>query len=275
MPDRFEVDWGVAEAMRDFQNLSGVLGSSNETTSSLSLLGSAIGVSDIRGAAEALHRATISGGLGTATAARYGLEIRPNEIGGATDRGMMLIRALEGLRETRRTRGDSAALADARNLDLDDWIGLVRIQDELFEKIKAQAIAQAEMYTPERIAAATAFNTEMAILASSFESLKLTLTPVVAYLNSWVQAITKIIRFATTGEWTNGPAQRTLPDAMKSLQSAVQENTSTLRQTAGMWGGGARFRGAIPAAFGPGRGHQIDDNLRALAQGVDAQSVKF
>lgn len=279
MADQFSVDWGVAEAMRDFQNLSGVLGSSAGTTSSLSLMGGALGVSDIRGAAEALHRATLAGGLSTATASRYGLEMRPNEIGNATDRGAMLLQAIEGLRDTMRTRGRGQALSDARNLNLEDWFGLVEINDQLFQRMKAQAEVSAQLYSPERLAQAMMFNSQLAMMNQSFKDMSMAWgTLLMPYLEAWAKTFEEIAKFGIrlAGGTTDGPASNnSLGQSMESLKSAVQENSSALRQTAGMWGGGPRFRSAIPAAFGPGRGHQIDDNLRALSSGVDAASIKF
>jgi hypothetical protein len=279
MAERFEIDLGVADVLRDFAQLRDVLGSSSSTAGELSLLGGGLGIGDIRGAAEALHRATLSG-QGMATAARFGLQIRPNEIGFATDRGAMLMQALEGLRATARGPGGmSAAIADARNLNLEDWLGVVYLMDEQFQRIKEEALATADIYSPDRIAAATMLNFETARLNMAWKDLTVTIgslvVPVLADFVGWLADIARwgsSVGNEATGASTSGGS---LSQSMNNLGRAIDRNTSVLRQTAGMWGGGPRAAGAIPGAFGPGRGFMIDDNIRALAKGLGAYSVNF
>ena len=278
MAEKFEIDWGVGDVIRDFASLRDQLGSSGGTAGSLSLLGGALGVSDIRGAAEALHRATLSG-LGAATASRYGIPIIPQEIGMGTDRGAMLIQALEGLRATAQGPGGvRAALADARNLNLEDWIGVVHLMDDQFQKIKQEALATADIYSPERIAQATMLNFEMARLNRAVTDLGVVLgslvIPAVADaasgLADWVRGLTG----QNTKSGGTAPHTR-LGTSMDGLRQAVEQNTNTLRGIPGFYGGGMRARNALPPAFGIGTGQEIQRNLRSLSKALGSISFNF
>lgn len=276
MAERFEIDWGVSELIRDFATLRDTLGSSSATAGSLSLVGGSLGISDIRGAAEALHRASLSG-LGAAAAARYGLPMRPAEIGDATDRGAMLIQALEGLRETARSRGSGAALADARNLNIEDWIGVVHLMDDQWQRLKETAQATAAIYSPDRVAAATLLNSQMTLLDAAIKDIGVSLgsifIPFLADVAGWLASILR----GSPAQGGAGASARAgtdpLAQSMRELNRSINENNQILRSLPGIKGGGTATRAAMPAAFGIGQGQWLQDNLRGLAKKFGGYSI--
>lgn len=273
MAERFEIDWGMGDVLRDFGNLRDTLGGSSGSAASLSALGSGLGISDIRGAAEALHRASLSG-LGQITASRYGLPYRPFEIGEATDRSAMLIQAIEGLRATASGPGGfRTALADARNLGIEDWIGAVHLTGEQFKRFKEIAQETSTLLSPDKIANATMFNAEMDLLNKQFTDLTTTLgNMVIPSLTAFLKGTNDFLR----GMRGEQPAGSGLNGSMDALRQSVDQNTSQLQKMQGFWGGGARARGAIPGGYplGVGLGPNIADNLRSLRKNLGTAPMK-
>lgn len=268
MPERFEIDLGVADVLRDFGQLRSVLGTSGGTASELSVLGGAFGIRDIRGAAEALHRATLSG-QGAAAAGRLGLSINPFEV----DRGDLLLRAIEGLRQTAQGPGGMRqAVLDARALGLEDWLGVVHLTREQMQRIREIAGQSAALMSPERVAQATLFNSEMTLFNQTLQDLTVTLgTAFLPKLTEWTRWLTDVVRSLTGTQGTSNSPQA----AMNGLRGAIEQNTATLRQFQGATGGGIRAASAIPGAYGIGAGQALQKNLRGLSAKMGAYSVNF
>jgi hypothetical protein len=251
----------TATILTEFQRLRDTLGGSGQDTAALRLLGGTLGLGNIGGLAAGLHQASISGGLGTATAMRYGLPIRPVEIGTATDRAGLLMSGLEGLRKTFKSEGMGPALADARNLGLENAIGVVHLLDEQFARIKEKAMLTAQAYGPEQIAQAYELQFATAQLNLAWEKMVVTIgTAVMPAITGITQFFEGIAGLAGGGAH---PSQHALQSSMQDLTHAIDRNTSMLRQMPGMVGGGPNAKNALPMAYSPNNGQFISEGLRA------------
>lgn len=267
MPETFKIDWGVGEVIRDFAGLRDTLGSTGGTATSLHALGAGLGISDIRGAAEALHRASLSG-LGQVTASRYGLPYRPFEIGEATDRGALLLQALEGLWQTNQQSGFRTALADARNLGMEDMVGFVHLSRNQTERFREIAMLMEDIISPERQAAATMLNAETDLLNKNMNDLGLTIkgivTPHAAAAVGWLN------QFISGMRGDSAPSGSSMNGSMNANTAALEQNTRQMQLMQGFYGAGRRARSSINPGFGlgVGLGQYIADNLKSLKKNM-------
>jgi hypothetical protein len=254
----------AADQFVNFSRLKNALGSSGGTTAFLQLLGGTLGV-DMAALAMRSLEATRSG-LGAAAAARAGLSPQ-FELGTAVDRGRRIEILLEEMKRIAQTQGERAALGFARQAGIEEAFDFVKLQKETLATMRQQARLEAQMFSPERLRQAYAYNAQLATFNRQWERLVATIgtgvLPIANFLLKVAGAIfTPVVK--GTYDFSGG---RSGQDAARAAQNA---NTEAVRQLAleirrlqGVYGGGARARSAIPAAFGPGFGFFLQDNLRA------------
>ena len=255
------------EELISFAGLRDQLGTSSPHAAMLRTLGAGLGAGDAGSAAAGLHAASLSG-LGFMTASRYGLPYRPFELGGATDRGEMLFTALSGLRQTAQTQGMSQAIADARNLNLENWIGVVYLMDEQFEKLKADAQSAAGIFSEERVRQAYQLNMATANLSQAWGELTTVLgTLAMPAIEGLTDLLTTGARkLAAFGIGPGDAVNQELGTALRQNTEAVRQNTNMLRQLPGITGGGPNARTAIPGAYSPPNGMFLEETLKKFGR---------
>lgn len=257
----------AASALRAFGRLQDTLGSSAGETAALRIVGRALGLGDIRGMAANLRQNSLSG-LGAATATRFGIPIRPNDVGSAANEGDFLLKALQGLRNTFAAagggeRGRSAALADARNLGIESAIEVIRISDEMWGQILKDAKETQALLGPEHQARAVALSVSMSRLSEKWQFLSVLFqSQFIPILQKVTDGIISLLRFLSALPGS-GVKQGEIDAALNANTSALGQNTRALDNMSGIYGGGRRARGAIPGAFGPGAGYALQGALRA------------
>ena len=269
------------QSLMGFSTTQFGLGSSTSQTHMLRMLGASLGISDVSGSAARLHRATLSG-LGAMEASRLGIPIRPHEIGTGTNRGEMLIQALEGLRTTFREQGFGATVAMARNLDIEEWLNVVLLLDRQFARLKQDAVSSSGAFSSQRGAAAVQLNHEMSRLTTTFTTARNALVMLfLPGLNYLIEIVTSaaghFARINPFGAGVKGFFDRLMgggSGATGNAQTqALRDNTLELRRLNGIYGGAGRTRSAIPGAFGPGNGFMLQNALRAQTVRLGAYSV--
>lgn len=266
----------VARHLTEFAGTQFGLASSASTTTMAGLLGQALGISNVAGLGASLHAASLSG-LGAAIGGRYGIPYRPLEIGGATDRGEIIMKVIEGLRATSRGPGGmNAAIGEARTLGggAESLLPLTLLSEADLKRLREFAQIQSGMYGQERLAQAVRFDLAMAELGASVDRAKglllYGLVPAINILNFAVKTFLATNPFLRAfGQF----AARNVP--LDANTQAVNQNTAALQYAAGLYGGGARTRSAIPGAFGPtaGAGEHLNNYLRGHAINWGAYSV--
>jgi hypothetical protein len=258
------------------------LGSSAGTTSAARILGQALGIGDIAGLGASLQAATLTG-LGPSIAGRYGIPYRPLELGGAVDRGEVIMKVVEGLRQTARTRGMGAAIGEARTLGggAENLLPFTLLEDRDMANLREFARLNSEMYSGERLAEVTRFNLALAEFDQTVLSLK---TVVLGDAVPAIQALTVALHHlpAALPPPFNTFARMYLNRAkgaeLGANTEALNRNTAALETYGpGTFGGGARFRSAIPGAFGVGgpavHGEVLDRYLRGGTLQFGAYSI--
>jgi len=264
----------AAEAMFAFGQLKDTLGATTGETAALRVIGGALGLGNIRGLAGNVRRASL-GGLGAEAASRFGLPISPLDVGSAANEGEILLRALSGLRQTHKTRGFSAALADARNLGLEDAIQVVRISDEMWAQILRDAQETQRLLGPEHQSRAVQLNLALSRLSEKWEFLKtLLLSALVPALEAVTNGLIGFLRLLSAIPGS-GVRQQDIDAALNANTRALNANTRTIEQMIGIYGGGRRARGALPAAFGPGNGAFLSEAVRAGTIRLGAYAVSL
>lgn len=262
----------AAQNLTQFAHLRDTLGASTGETAQLRLLGQVLGI-NIGSAAESLHRAAISGGLATGTAARYGVSIRPVETGYPTDRGADLLRLIEGLWQTARRQGPGQALVDARNLGQEELFGVTYLSREQLDRVKQLAAATSALYGPEQITQAYELKFAMAELSVAWTDLVTVIgTAVIPAVSELVKFFADMLR-GFTG--TDAGGGNPLNQSMQQLSRSVQDNSTALRYMTGIYGGGERARHALPGAYGPGNGMYLSEALRQHAIRLGAQAINW
>ena len=262
---------GAAHALRELGGNALQLGSSVGQARGLSLLGSALGIGNVAGSAAALHAATLSF-PGIVRAGQLGLPIRPTELGGATDRGDMLITALEGL----RSLPQSDAIATARDLHIEEWLPVIYLFDEQWQKLRQEMEASSGLFSQERIAQAMSFNLEMARFNQALSELAITIgEKIMPTLTTGLQDVNDLLKgdilsIIMRRQYKGEDAQKTALDANTA---ATNQNTAAMERM-GHFGGGRRFRSALPAAFAE-NGFELNKALRGNAQQFGALPVGF
>lgn len=252
------------EAMNEFARTQDLLGGTAGDTGALRLIGRVLGVGDVAGAAAGFHQATLSG-MGAATAAAYGLPIRPLEIGGATDRAAMLIQALEKLREV-YLRDPSQATADARNLGLEGFLGVGRLSEGTFRELMGATAERAAFFTPERQRQMAEFNAALELFQMRIEDLALAITVHVIPALTWaLDTIRNIFAPVANGRFQRVGDELHFVESLDANTKATNANTRQLDRMLGPFGGGPRFQNALPRAFGPTNGFQLNEAFRQHA----------
>jgi hypothetical protein len=251
----------AAENLTQFAHLRDTLGSTSGETAQLRLLGQVLGI-NVGSAAASLHAAAISGGLGTATAARYGVSIRPVEVGSPTDRGADLLKVMEGLWQTARSQGSGQALVDARNLHQEDLFGVTYLSREQLDRVKELAQATSALYGPEQITQAYELKFAMAELSIAWTDLTTVIgTRVIPAVADVIKFFADGIRSLTGASSGTGAASNPTVQSLQELNRTMQQNNEALRYMAGIYGGGSAARSAIPQAFGPQNGMFLSQAL--------------
>jgi hypothetical protein len=279
----------AAEALSEFGHARERLGGTTGETALLKALGGVAGVSDIAGAGRRLHESTLSG-MGTAAAAQLGLPIRPLEIGSATDEAQLLIKALEGLSRVYKS-DPAAARALIRNLHMEEWIDVIRLWDEVGERMKRNAEATAGAFSETNTDNATRFKAAMNEVGLAWQNLTTMLSAYfIPKITEMMHILSLIIQhpfaFAATSA-AFGPlaaihmleakelAERSAKAQHENIR-ALNQNTETVRDLAnGLFGGGRRARTAIPGGFGPGAGAYLSEVLHSHAVRLGAYSVSL
>lgn len=264
----------AAENLTQFAHLRDILGSTSGETAQLRLLGQVLGI-NVGSAAQALHAAAISGGIATGTAARYGVSIRPVEVGNPTDRGGDLLKVMEGLWQTARSQGSGQALVDARNLHQEDLFGVTYLSREQLDRVKELAAATSALYGTEQITQAYELKFAMAELSTAWTDLTTVIgTQVLPVVTDVIQFFAEGLR-SLTGGGDGATAGTPMARSMDELNRTMQENNTVLRYMTGVYGGGDRARHALPAAYGPGNGMYLSDALRQHAIRLGAQTINW
>ena len=272
-------------ALSDFAHSRDRLGGTTGETAFLRYLGGAAGVSDIAGAGRRLHEATLNG-LGTSTAVGLGLQLRPYEIGSATDEAKLLIQALEGLGKEYK-KNPSKAVADARNFHLEDWLDVIRLWDEVGERMKKNAEASEGIFSEEHTNNAIRLHTAVTELALAWQELTTRISNfVIPVITEGIKALTAAIHhpFAfAAGAFAGGPmagfaaaqALEAQNQAANANTNATNANTMAIRQLSGLFGGGSRTRGALPHGLGMGAGSYLSEELHQHSIRLGAYSVSL
>lgn len=257
----------VARNLSEFAGAQFGLASSASTTTMAGLLGQSLGISNIAGLGASLHAASLSG-LGTSIAGRYGIPYRPIELGGATDRGEIIMKVIEGLRNTAASRGMNAAIGEARTLGggAENLLPLTLLSPSDMQRLREFAEIQSGMYGQERLTNARQFDLATAELGASVDRAKglllYGLVPAIHLLNLAMKSL------LATNPFLRAFGQLSAQNApLDANTQALNRNSASLDYLAGQFGGGPRARGALPGAFGveAGRGDQLDKYLRAGA----------
>lgn len=256
----------VADTLQELSQTRFGLGSSGSTSALAKLLGEAVGIGDIAGLGASLQQASLQG-LGVSLAARYGIPYQPIELGGAVDRGEIIMKVIEGLRRTRAERGLSAAIGEARTLG-GGAEQLLPFTEPGAAPVLAQARElarlQAQLYSPENVVAGLRMNVAFAETKAHFMEMALLLSgPINAGLKAVNVYLGSGMAFGLGGMALRLFSAGKAP--MDANTEAVNRNTAALEAWgAGAFGGGSRLRSAVPGAFSvdAGRGDQLDKYLR-------------
>lgn len=265
----------VGQTLQELAQTRFGLGSSGSTSLLADLLGQAVGINNISGVAAGIHAGTLSG-FGIGIAGQFGIPYRPYEIGGATDRGEMLLKVIEGLRQTRLNEGMGAAIGKARTLGsgAEQLLPLTFLSPEEIQNAAKLAQLNAEIYSPERIVAGTRLNLALAELKLSFTELETlivtALIPGVKLLDYTFKASTMFAPGIMLARWW---ANRQAP--LDQNTEALNRNSAEMQKLNGTYGGGTRTRGAMPSAFGVGAGFELGQALRSGHVRFGAYSVNF
>jgi hypothetical protein len=265
----------VAGHLAGFSQVRNALGSSGGTTALLGLLGGTLGV-DMAAVAMRSLEATRSG-LGAAAGARAGLAPQ-FDIGTFADRGRRVEILLEEMVRINKSQGAGAARAFAQQAGIGEAFDYLQISKATLDALRARAKIEEEMYSPERIRLAYEYNAKLALVHSQWSKFVASLggaflPRVNKILDFWNQPVAHPL-FPNSGD---DPGRSTQPAraAMNAQTEATKQNTMELRRLQGVYGGGARARSAIPAAFGPGYGFFIQDNLRAHTIKLGAYAIQM
>lgn len=261
----------AAKALMEFGQLQARLGSNAATTAFLKTVGGALGV-DVGGASARVRNA-VGSGLGAAAGIRAGIQPGQLDLGSAVDQGQMLIKALMLVRDQFQGGDASGALATARNLDIEDLYQFVYLTNEQIKQLQSDAVTKGGIFGQETIARAVQLRFAVSRLSEQWESLKTLLLyafiPVLDVLTNWIASI---IRGLSSLPGIGG-AFAGMNQALNQSTQALNQNTAELRAMNGISGGGARTRGAIPGAFGPGSGFWLQNALHGHAVRLGAFSV--
>lgn len=262
----------AAESFRDFGRLRDTLGSSGGETAMLRAIGGALGVGDIRGLASRV-RSGIGSGLGAAQAARIGIGPQLDLGGSAVNEGRILLKVLEDIRKS-ATRDE--ALVKARNFGAEELVEAHAISERLWQQILRDAKEAERLYSPEHVERGRELAITMDRISQRWgrisDGFKMVLLPVVD----------KVLGLFTRSGGAGGlfdPVHRQTTDASTEATQANTKATNRLadelRQTNGLFGGGARTRSAIPRAYGPGGGFEVSRVMRAHAIRLGAYAVSL
>jgi len=251
----------------------GQMAATGTETAMMRLLGRAGGF-DATGAGRSFLSGARSGPMGTLGALSLGVPLAPNNITGRFDEAQIFLQAMDRASSMSARSAGSGELQLAR-LGRDDLAFLLPVWKDIRREVEGAAQAQAQAYSPEALARGIKFNAQLAILQGHFQALATTLgTMLIPYIDLWVRALGSVAS-ALTGisQWTekNLPqalnvATGGLSGALKGLwdafhpggqKAAMDANTAAVRDNTyavkdlqrGVFGGGARARGAIPGAF--------------------------
>lgn len=266
----------VGQTLQELASTRFGLGSSAGTSAFAQMLGEAVGVRDIAGLGASLQQASLQG-LGVSIAGRYGIPYQPSELGGAVDRGDIIMKVIEGLRRTAQTRGMNAAIGEARTLGggAEQLLPLTLLPPEELARVRELARLHSQMFSPERIVAGVRLNLALAEMNAQFNDMQSLLAgPLTASLkvvNDFLRGrdLSQILAGGIAGLFGGkGP--------MDANTEAVNKNTAALENWGtGAFGGGSRAAGAIPGAFGvdAGAGKELDRYLRAGAFSIAPSSA--
>lgn len=260
----------ATESLNEFGRLQDMLGSTTAETAMLKTITGALGIGDPAGFAATLRQNSL-GGLGAATAARLGMPISPFDIGQGLDEGELALKFFEGLRKTAREQGMGQALSDARNLGVPQAIQAARISETMWKQIIRDGREAAALLGPKHQQRAFELNFAMTRLSQKWEFLKtLFLTALLPALETFINGLILFLRLIATNP-LSGIKQQEIDAALNANTRAQNQNTRMLERMVGIWGGGARTRGAIPSAFGPGTGY--GDAIRAHSIRLGAVAI--
>jgi hypothetical protein len=272
----------ATENLRGFARLQANLAGTIQETAAARLLGR-VGGFDAGALGERIHQASLHG-VGLIAAQQLGLEYRPMEIGTATDRAQMLLRAVEGLQKMMRDPryGMAGAQLAARRLGVEELIPMAQaFGPREMAQLKALQEEQAKLYTPERVIQAERFRLQVERLGATFETFKQrAVQPMLPLLGKLTEAASLYVRahpmfhLVTLLDRLFSPHGRGNTPIDQNTQ-ALRENTLSVRDLAqGMFGGGPRARTALPGAFGgAGGGFFLSDALKSGALKFGAYSV--
>jgi hypothetical protein len=235
----------AAANLSEFANQQFGLASSAGTTAIARTLGRALGVGDVAALGAQIHAGTLSP-FGIGVAGRYGIPYRPYEIGGATDRGEMLMKVIEGLRATARSAGMNQAIGEARTIGAESLLPATLLSDKTLQGLREHARLMETIFGPERLAAAVEFQVSMAKLEDTFDATK---TLLLAGLIPIIEAVNqKLLHGLQILAGIGGASRSQIEAALNSHARELALNTRELQKLNGIYGGGAGARAAMPAA---------------------------
>jgi hypothetical protein len=268
---------GAAATLGSFGRLQLTTGGTSAEAALATVLAGSLGISDVHGLA-ARARAGIASGLGAAQAAQLG--IGPQlDIGRPVNNLKILLALMKDVYDTFQT-DPGRALLRARNYGMEELVELGTLSKREFAMALEEAKEIERTYTPERIAKAREFNREMERLGRNFDRIKVNVgSRVIPPLNMLMEdpllPFKALLPFGLNNAFFPKGGAGSQDQAVKDNTAAQNKNTRAIEQMMGVFGGGPRARGAIPAAFGPGNGYRLNDAIRAHTIRLGAYSVSL
>ncbi len=278
------MDAAVEAATRELRQLRQAVAMSGGTTGEVSRL-AGMGIPDIPGQSAALRERLATDPMAMAAGQRVGIGYQMPRPFGTANEAELLLKALEGLRQIRDAEEQ---LRVARALGLEGMIDQIRVSDDVWQAMKADAALRAQIANPAYQQAARDFDAELRRLQTNFKSLEMVVgQPVIALaadalavFNDGMRTAAAVIkpvsdlatkyRMEIVGVMVPivGFVDK-LSDLARSLgwlkdldkkeeerrqEQALRENNERLRELSraiekGIWGGGARARSAMPAGW--------------------------
>jgi hypothetical protein len=272
----FEIK-GLSEAVGEMQRLSLGLGGSAAESGVMRALGRSMGF-DPNALGASLQQNSLQG-LGIEAASRMGLPMRPFEIGSATNRADLLIRAIDGLRKTFEKEGMGGAIRDARNLGIEALLPVLYLQKSQLDALKRDAASGGGMFSFETLARAQQLNWEMTRLNLAWSDLSTSIgvrfIPALQKITSFFTWLTNIFTSIANSRLFNTYTQQYMRNggnqSLDENTKATNENTAAMKF--GYFGGGSRFRNGIPAAFQGQGGQRLNEYLQAGSIQFGAYSI--
>lgn len=232
------------EAGKAFATLKFVSGASQGEAGRLAAFGSFAGV-NLGSASRSLNHELTTNGQAVAFGQRLGLRGNVGAYGN-TDDATNLLKLIDEIRKQDKELGRPEAIRTLRILNQEGLQPLLDVSDELYGKLKRLGKEQAEAFR--------GFDKEVAEFQGEWtvfiEEMKLTLLP---FLREAIKLATNLLKFINSDSQVEG-GNAMLHTGGSRTQSTIDRHTRAMEDhsralQAGTFGGGARARGAVPAAW--------------------------